>query len=184
MPFTFETLGLPGLVLARPRVFEDDRGLFLETFRRDEFERAGIAGDWVQDNHVRTLRRGIVRGLHLQRDPHAQAKLVRCVRGRVFDVAVDLRPGSASFGRHATLELSEENRLVLFVPRGFAHGYQALEDGCEVLYKVDAPYAPAAESGLRWDDPEVAVAWPIRDAELNARDRSLPTLREVRAGAR
>ncbi|NUN49041.1 MAG: dTDP-4-dehydrorhamnose 3,5-epimerase [Candidatus Brocadiae bacterium] len=179
MPFTFETLPVPGLILIRPRAFGDERGYFLETWRKAEFERAGIRADWIQDNEAHSARRGTLRGLHFQRDPHAQAKLVRCVHGSVWDVAVDLRPGSPTRGRFAAVELSAENRSVLFVPRGFAHGYLTLTDGADVLYKVDADYAPAAEGGLAWDDPDLAIPWPLAPVELNPRDRAWPRLRDL-----
>ncbi|MCE9581060.1 MAG: dTDP-4-dehydrorhamnose 3,5-epimerase [Planctomycetes bacterium] len=179
MPFDFQPLPLPGLFLARPRVFSDGRGSFMETWRRDEFERAGIAGDFMQDNSAKNSKRGVLRGLHFQRDPHAQAKLVRCVRGRIFDVAVDLRPGSPTAGRHLAVELDGDVPSVLCVPRGFAHGYLTLTDESEVEYKVDAPYAPESEGGLAWDDLELGIPWPVRDPLLNERDRKWPGIRKL-----
>jgi dTDP-4-dehydrorhamnose 3,5-epimerase len=179
MPFEFERLAIPDVVLVKARALGDARGFFLESYRRSEFERAGIRGEFVQDNHVRTAQRGVLRGLHFQRDPHAQAKLIRCVRGAVFDVAVDLRRGSPTFGRHVATELSEDGRAMIYVPRGFAHGYLTLTEGSEVLYKVDAEYAPAAEGGVLWSDPDLAIAWPLKDPALNERDRGWPRLREL-----
>jgi dTDP-4-dehydrorhamnose 3,5-epimerase len=180
MPFEFERLAVADIVLVRPRAFGDARGFFLESYRKSEFERAGIRGEFVQDNHVRTAQRGVLRGLHFQRDPHAQAKLVRCVRGRVFDAALDLRRESPTFGKSACVELSEADRAMLYVPRGFAHGYVTLTDDSEVLYKVDAEYAPAAEGGVLWSDPDLAIPWPVGDPILNDRDRAWPRLRDLR----
>lgn len=176
MPFDFQPLAVPGLVLVRPRVFADARGSFMESWRRDEFERAGIRADFVQDNVAVSTRRGVLRGLHFQREPHEQAKLVRCVSGRIFDVAVDLRPGSATRGRHVAVELSAESPALLFVPRGFAHGYVTLTDEAVVEYKVDGAYAPAAEGGVAWNDPALAIAWPVKEPLLSDRDRAWPPL--------
>jgi dTDP-4-dehydrorhamnose 3,5-epimerase len=176
MPFQFRPLDIPGVVLIMPRVFTDARGSFLETYRRAEFETGGIAGEFVQDNLARTTGKGTVRGLHFQKPPHAQAKLVQCLRGRVYDVAVDLRPGSATLGKFVSMELSNDPPVLLYVPRGFAHGYQTLTDDVEVLYKVDAEYAPAAESGVLWNDPKLAIPWPIAEAVVNERDRGWPGL--------
>ncbi len=175
MPMEFRPLALPGLLLAVPKVYGDERGSFFESYRREEFEAAGIRGAFVQWNQSRTARKGLVRGLHFQRAPHAQGKLVRCLRGRIFDVAVDLRRGTPTFGKAHAQELSAERGEALWVPAGFAHGFQALEDGCEVLYGVDAPYAPASEAGLRWDDPALGIAWPL-PGSANARDAGWPGL--------
>jgi dTDP-4-dehydrorhamnose 3,5-epimerase len=179
MPFVFEPQPIPGVYLVRPRAFVDPRGWFMETWRRSDFEKAGLEADWVQDNVARSTTRGVLRGLHFQREPRAQAKLVRCVLGRVFDVAVDVRPGSATRGRFVAAELSEENRSMLLVPRGFAHGYVTLTDVCEVAYKVDAEYAPESEGGLAWDDPDVGIPWPVPEPLLSDRDRGWPRLRDM-----
>lgn len=176
MPFDFQPLAISGLVLVRPRVFADARGSFMESWRKDEFERAGIRADFVQDNVAVSTRRGVLRGLHFQREPHAQAKLVRCVAGRIFDVAVDLRAGSPTRGKHVAVELAAESPALLFVPRGFAHGYVTLTDEAVVEYKVDGPYAPAAEGGVAWNDPELGIAWPVKEPLLSERDRGWPGL--------
>ncbi len=170
---------LPGVVLLEPRVFEDERGFFYESYNERTFARLGIRHRFVQDNHSRS-RRGVVRGLHYQL-PHAQAKLVRVTRGAVWDVAVDIRRGSPTFGRWWGVELSEENRLQLLIPEGFAHGFVALTDGAEVQYKVSAPYDPEGDRGIRWDDPDLAIAWPLDGIEplLSPKDRGLPRLAEV-----
>jgi len=179
VPFEFTPLTVPDVILVRARGTEDARGSFMETWRRADFERAGIRADFRQDNQSRTSRRGTLRGLHFQRDPHAQAKLIRCTRGRVFDVAVDIRAGSPTFGRFAAAELSEAEPAMVFVPRGFAHGYVALTDGVEVVYKVDADYAPQAEGGVLWNDPALGIPWPVGDPVLSDRDRRWPALKDL-----
>jgi dTDP-4-dehydrorhamnose 3,5-epimerase len=169
---------LAGLVLLQPRVMSDDRGFFLETYSRQRYAGAGVAVDFVQDNHSRS-RRGVIRGLHLQRPP-GQPKLIRCARGRIFDVAVDVRPASPTFGRWEGFELDDVQHRQLFIPSGFAHGFQALDEVVDVEYKVGTPYDPAAEVGIAWNDPDIAIDWPIKDAGVSERDRSNPTLRDVR----
>jgi len=168
--------------LVEPRRFADARGWFAETWSAAAFAARGIACDWAQDNHSLSRPAFTLRGLHFQLPPHAQAKLVRCVRGRVFDVAVDVRAGSPTYGRWTAAELSAENGRQLFVPEGFAHAFLTLEPECEVLYKCSAPYAPAAEGGLRWDDPDLAIAWPLPAGtapELSDKDRVLPGLADL-----
>lgn len=166
-------LAIPGVKLVEPVVHRDARGFLMEVWRRDAF-----ATEFVQDNHSLSIAAYTVRGLHFQIPPHAQAKLVRVVRGAVLDVAVDLRHGSPTYGQHVALELSAADRRQLLVPAGCAHGYCTLEPDTEVLYKVDAPYARAAERGLHWRDPALAIAWPVAaaDATLSERDEGLPTL--------
>lgn len=173
--------GLPGLVLVRPRVFQDERGFFLEGWQRDKFAALGIAADFMQDNHARSGPAGVLRGLHFQRPPMAQAKLVWATRGAVFDVAVDLRAGSPTYGRHFGVELSAENFLRLFVPKGFAHGYLTLTPDAEFQYKVDAPYSPEHDAGLIWNDPDLAVAWPEMAGGrpvLSDKDKLLPLFKD------
>jgi dTDP-4-dehydrorhamnose 3,5-epimerase len=153
--------GLEGLLVLEPRVFRDDRGFFVETWNRRTFEdTVGCDVEFVQDNHSRSTR-GVLRGLHYQRAPHAQGKLVRVVRGAIFDVAVDLRRGSTTLGRWVGVELSDENQRQLWVPEGFAHGFVVLSDVADVAYKTTDYYAPAAEECIRWDDPELGIAWPV-----------------------
>jgi dTDP-4-dehydrorhamnose 3,5-epimerase len=168
---------LAGLLLLEARVFPDERGFFLETYSREGHAAAGVDVDFVQDNHSRS-RRGVVRGLHLQRAP-GQPKLVRCARGRIFDVAVDVRPGSPTFGAWEGFELDDVLHRQLYIPAGFAHGFQALADDVDVAYKVATPYDPLAEVGIRWNDPEIGIAWPIRDAVVSERDQASPTLRDA-----
>ncbi|HPJ30174.1 MAG TPA: dTDP-4-dehydrorhamnose 3,5-epimerase [Methanothrix sp.] len=178
MPFEFKRLEIPDTILIEPKVFEDDRGFFLETYKKDEMGTTGIKGDFVQDNHSRS-RRGVLRGLHFQKEPHAQAKIVRCIRGIIYDVVVDLRKKSPTFSRYLGLVLSEENRHQLYIPRGCAHGFLTLSEVSEVEYKVDNTYAPNSEGGLIWNDPDVDISWPIDDLIISERDRLWPTLREL-----
>lgn len=171
------------VTILEPRVHADARGFFCETFQKEDFARAGIRCEFVQDNHALSRHRGVVRGLHFQRPPHAQAKLIRVLRGSIFDVVVDLRSGSPDFGRHFGVELSAQNWKQLFVPAGFAHGYCTLEPDTEVLYKVDRYYAPAHENGVRWNDPALGIAWPIgaEEARLSEKDAALPALADIQS---
>ena len=173
-----ETTPIAGLLVIEPRRFGDERGVFTETFRADILAEHGFTRVFMQDNCARSEARGVVRGLHFQTGEAAQDKLIRVSRGAIFDVAVDLREGSATFGWSYSVELSTQNWLQLLVPCGFAHGYQTLTPDAEVLYKATAPYAPAAEGGIAWDDPALGIDWPIEagEATLNARDRAWPTL--------
>lgn len=166
--------GLAGVLLIEPRFFRDDRGHFVETFQAQRYADAGLPSAFVQDNWSRS-KRGTLRGLHFQL-PNAQGKLVMAIRGAIFDVAVDVRRGSPSFRRWFGAELNEENGHQLWVPPGFAHGFVALRDGTDVLYKCTAPYTPSAERILRWDDPELAIAWPIAEPLLSPRDAAAGTL--------
>jgi dTDP-4-dehydrorhamnose 3,5-epimerase len=173
----FEETPLPGLVVVRPKRHGDARGFFSEVWSRAAFAEAGLDYDWVQDNHSRSAEAGTLRGLHYQAPPMAQAKLVRCTAGRAWDVAVDMRPGSGTYRRHFGIELSPENWAQLLVPRGFLHGFVTLEPGTEVLYKVDAPYAPEHDGAVAWDDPDLAIPWPWEgEPVLSTKDRAAPRL--------
>jgi len=169
------------VILLRTPRYGDARGWFSETWSRARFAAAGIDCDFVQDNQSWSEVQGVVRGLHFQRPPYAQAKLVRCLRGAILDVVVDLRAGAPSFGRAHTVELTAESGDQLFVPPSFAHGFVTLRPGTEVAYKVSAPYAPAHEAGLAWDDPDLEISWPITadQAVLADRDRAWPRLRDL-----
>lgn len=171
--------GLPGVCLLEPKVFGDPRGAFFESYRKDVLAGLGIVRDFVQDNQSASSR-GVLRGLHYQLG-RPQAKLIRAVAGEIFDVAVDLRRGSPTFGRWVGEILSAANRRIMFVPEGFAHGFLVLSESAEVLYKASDYYAPAEERGLRWDSPEVGVAWPLRGVApvLAPRDAAFPTLSQV-----
>ncbi|HET9093991.1 MAG TPA: dTDP-4-dehydrorhamnose 3,5-epimerase [Solirubrobacteraceae bacterium] len=170
---------LAGVRLIRPAVHGDERGFFLESFRADALASAGIEAVYVQDNHSRS-RSGIVRGMHFQ---PGQAKLVRCARGAIFDVVVDIRPGSATFGAWEGYELNDETHHQLLVPDGFAHGFCVLSEVADVTYKVSTYYDPGREGGFRFDDPDVGIEWPIAPEALaaSARDTSAPTLAELRS---
>ena len=170
---------LDGLVLLQPTVFGDARGFFAETYRRDLYREAGIDVEFVQDNHSRSAR-GTLRGLHYQRRP-GQPKLVRVARGAIWDVVVDVRPTSATFGQFEAFDLDDSQHRQLFVPIGFAHGFCVVSDVADVTYKVGSPYDPDEERGIAWDDPEIAVPWPIAEPLLSERDRHNPTLRETLA---
>jgi dTDP-4-dehydrorhamnose 3,5-epimerase len=169
---------LAGVLLVTPPRFLDGRGFFSETWNERRFAEASIPGPFVQDNHVRSSERGVVRGLHLQLAPNAQGKLVRVVRGAIWDVAVDIRPGSPTYGQHFGAGLSAENWRQLWIPAGLLHGYCTLEPDTEVIYKVTAPWDREAERGVIWDDPELAIPWPVDPAHaiLSDKDRVLPRL--------
>ena len=170
----FTRLAIPGLMLIEPRLYEDERGAFHESFNEREFFAAtGLGIHFVQDNHS-VSRRGVLRGLHFQAAPHAQGKLVRVVRGAAFDVAVDIREDSATSGQWVSTTLTAGNRKQLWIPAGFAHGFQALEDGTEVLYKTTDFYDTASERVIRWDDPELDIGWPIAEPLLSAKDQTPP----------
>lgn len=172
---------LPGVLIVEPKVHGDARGFFLETFHAERYAAAGIVGPFVQDNHSRS-QPGVLRGLHYQ-VTKPQGKLVRCVRGAIWDVAADIRPGSATFGRWVGVELSEENKRQLWIPAGYAHGFCVPERVSEVEYKCTALYAPEDEAGVIWNDPTLGITWPDRDWQLSARDAAWKRLRE-QAGKR
>lgn len=168
---------LPGVLLLEPKVFGDARGWFLETYSVTRYREAGIALPFVQDNLSRSSR-GILRGLHLQ-EPHAQGKLVWVPDGSVFDVAVDVRVGSPTFGRWVGYELSSENHLQLWIPPGFAHGFMVTSETCLFSYKCTDLYDPPSELGVAWDDPEIGIAWPLADAALSSKDQKNPRLSQI-----
>jgi dTDP-4-dehydrorhamnose 3,5-epimerase len=169
---------IPGVLILEPRRFGDDRGFFLESFNQRAFNEAtGLDVQFVQDNHSRSAK-GVLRGLHYQLPPHAQGKLVRVVRGSVFDVAVDMRRDSPTYGQWAGVELSEDNHRQLWIPPGLAHGFLVTSESADFLYKTTDYYAPEAERGLRWDDPAVGIAWPLNGLQptMAERDRQAPLL--------
>ena len=174
MPFDFTRLDIPDLVLIAPRAFQDARGYFMETYKRSEFVDNGIDDQFVQDNFSHSVR-GVLRGLHYQ-EPNAQGKLVQVIAGAVFDVAVDIRRGSDTFGRWVGEILSAENHRQLWVPPGFAHGFCVLSEEVDFTYKVSAEYAPALDRGVRWDDPSIGINWPIEAPLLSEKDEALPLL--------
>lgn len=174
-----ETTTIPGVLIVTPKKFGDERGFFSETFRASALAAHGVAHSWAQDNHSMSGKRGVIRGLHFQSPPRAQAKLLRVVRGAILDVVVDIRKGSATYGKHVAVELSEENWTQLYAPVGMAHGFCTLTDRAEVLYKTSDEYAPETEGGLLWSDPALGIDWPVsaNEATVNSRDASWPELR-------
>jgi len=177
MPASFAPGPLAGLVIIQPRVFPDGRGSFFETYKQSEYAANGVADEFVQDNHSVSTR-GVLRGLHFQNSPHAQGKLVRVVQGAVWDVAVDLRPESPTYGQWFGLELSADNRTQLYIPVGFGHGFVTLSETAEFVYKCTAEYNKAREGGVRWDDPTLGIAWPLAGLEVSVSDKdaALPFL--------
>lgn len=179
MPFAFLSGELPGIVIVTPRVLADQRGFFLESFKRSEFLAAGIELPFVQENLSRSSQ-GVLRGLHYQIEPAAQGKLVTAIAGSIFDVALDLRRGSPTFGRWTGCALTDTDRRMLWIPRGFAHGFAVLSETATVMYKVTAAeYAPDLERGIAWNDPTIGIAWPIADPVLSPKDSRLPRLSEA-----
>jgi dTDP-4-dehydrorhamnose 3,5-epimerase len=171
---------LPGVKVIEPTVFGDLRGWFMETYSDAKFREAGVNMNFVQDNQSFSATKGTLRGLHYQLNPKAQTKLVRCTRGAIFDVAVDIRKGSPTFGKWFGIELNAENKKQLLVPRGFAHGFMTLTDDVEVQYKVDELYAPDCDCGIIWNDPTIGIEWPIEITPLlSAKDEKAPLLEEA-----
>ena len=165
---------LEGVVIIEPDVFGDNRGFFMESWNKKKMEEAGLDYDFVQDNHSKSTAKGTLRGIHFQKGNKAQAKLVRCVKGAVLDVAVDLRKNSPTFKQWIGVELSEENKKQLLIPRGFGHGFVTLTDDVEFLYKADNYYAPEADAGIRWNDPEIGVEWGVINPILSEKDKKNP----------
>ena len=175
----FVNTPIEGLVIIEPTVFEDDRGCFSESYNKKKFEKAIGNVSFVQDNESKSSR-GVLRGLHFQKPPYAQAKLVRCIKGRVLDIAVDIRDGSDTYGEHITVELSGENKKQVFIPRGFAHGFLVLSNTAIISYKVDNSYAPTYDKGIRWDDPTLNIQWGVNehDVLVSEKDAKLPFFSE------
>lgn len=178
----FNSCPLPGLILIEHKQWKDDRGYFMETYQIEKFQKAGIPSNFVQDN-ISISHRGVVRGLHAQAGAQAQGKLVRVLKGRVWDVAVDIRVGSPTFSQHFGVELSAENHRSLWIPPGFLHGFVSLEDETIFTYKVTGLYDPSGELGVFWDDPELAIGWPLKDTKtiISAKDAALPNLNDIKS---
>lgn len=179
MPFEFIKQSIEDVVLVTPKVFGDNRGFFLESYKKSDFVQNGINVEFNQDNHSKSTAH-VLRGLHYQEAPYGQAKLVRCIKGRIYDVAVDIREDSKTFGKYVKVELSEENKNMLFIPEGFAHGFVVLSDEAELLYKASGEYNPAADRGVLWSDEDIAIDWGI-DFEpiLSEKDKVKPKLKEI-----
>ena len=176
MPFTFTPTALPGVVIIEPKVFADERGFFMETYKRSDFAAAGLDVEFVQENHSRSVQ-GTLRGLHLQRPPRAQGKLVRVLEGEIWDVAADIRRESPTFGQWEGVTLSAENRRSIYIPAGYAHGFCVVSPEAQVVYKTTDEYAPELEWGVRWDDPVLGIRWPVSAPTLSARDGNWPPLK-------
>lgn len=173
MPFTFHETAIPGILLIDPHVVADQRGFFMEAYKRSAFAAAGIDDVFVQENHSRS-ERGVLRGLHYQKPPHAQGKLIRVLSGEIFDVAVDIRPDSPTAGRWVGVRLSSENRRMAYLPQWCAHGFCVLSDHAEVVYMTTTEYAPAHEFGFTWNDPAIGITWPVSSPTLSERDTKWP----------
>lgn len=170
---------LDGVCIIEPRVFGDNRGWFTETYSKRDLESNGISVDFVQDNMSYSAKKGVIRGLHFQKEPMCQAKLVSCLKGKILDVAVDLRRASPTYKQWISVELSEENKKQIFIPHGFAHGFVTLTDDVIIAYKCDNFYAPDHEGGIRFDDPDIGVDWGIDDPILSEKDRNSPYLKDI-----
>lgn len=179
--FTFYKTAVDGVIIAEPTVYGDSRGYFCEEYCKRDFFKGGITADFVQQNHSLS-KKGVLRGLHYQKN-YSQAKLVRCIRGEVFDVAVDLRPESKTFGKYESVLLSAENKKQFFIPKGFAHGFYVLSEEAEFLYMTDEYYHPEEEAGIIWNDPNININWPLQDGvqiKLSDKDKKYPMLKEVK----
>ena len=172
--------GLPDVYIIKPAVYGDSRGWFMECWSKTKMGQHGFVHDFVQDNHSYSAQKGILRGIHYQEGEWAQAKLVRCTRGAVLDVAVDLRKGSATYKKWVSVELSAENKLQLLIPRGFGHGFVTLSGDVEFLYKTDNPYMPEADRGIRYNDPELAIGWGIGNPVVSEKDAKAPFLKDLK----
>ena len=178
MPFTFKSLDIAEVILIEPKVFEDDRGFFMETYKMPDFVASGIKGNFIQDNVSRSTK-GVLRGLHYQNPPFAQGKLIRAIKGEIFDVAVDIRKGSPTYGKWVSIILSEENKNMLYIPEGFAHGFCVLSEIADVIYKTTNVYSASSEAGIIWNDGDLNIRWPVKVPILSSKDKKWPTLKEA-----
>lgn len=173
----FKKMNLDGLVLVKPNIFEDERGCFFERYNKNEFTNAGIDVEFVQDNQS-ISKKGVIRGLHFQISPHAQDKLVWAAKGEVFDVAVDLRKDSKTFGKWESVVLSDKDKSAIFIPKGFSHGFQAISDEVVLFYKVSDFYDFESDAGIKWNDSDLNIAWPIKNSIVSEKDQALPFLKD------
>jgi len=176
MPFQFEKTEIPEIIYIIPKIFDDDRGFFLETYRYTDFSNNGIKEIFVQDNYSKSTK-NVLRGLHYQTEPKAQGKLVRCVKGKILDVGVDIRKKSPTYKKYIAKILSEENKALLYIPPGFAHGFLTISDEAEIHYKTTEEYSKENDAGIIWNDKEINVDWPIKTPNLSEKDINLPTLK-------
>ena len=178
MVFEFKKLEIPEVILITPKAFSDERGFFMESYKESEFKANGINFEFKQDNHSKSSK-NVLRGLHYQLDPHAQGKIVRVITGKIFDVAIDIRKGSPKFGKWVSAELSEDNKKMLWIPPGFAHGFLSLEDNTNVLYKSTNEYNKESERGILWNHPEIDIKWPFNNPLLSDKDKKRPVLKDT-----
>lgn len=178
MPFNFEKLSINEVILIKPKVFIDERGFFMETYKYLDFANVGIRENFVQDNYSKSAR-NVLRGLHYQKVPKSQGKLIQCLKGKIYDVVVDIRKGASTYKHWIGIELSEENYHLLYTPPGFAHGFLVLSAMAEVTYKCTEEYSPADERGIIWDDPDIGINWPIKEPILSEKDKVHPTLKDA-----
>ena len=179
MSFIFEKQKIEDVILITPKTFEDERGFFMETYKKTDFEANGIIGEFSQENHSKSTK-GVLRGLHFQKEPYAQAKLIRCIKGKIYDVAVDIRKNSKTFGKYIKVELSENNKKMLFIPKGFAHGFVTLSNEAEIVYKAQGEYNPNADCGIIWNDEDINIDWGIDfNPILSQKDKNHPHLRNI-----
>lgn len=176
--FTFHKMNMDGLFLITPKVYSDERGFFMETYKKSEFKSVGITQEFLQDNHSRS-KKGVLRGLHYQDGEFAQGKLVRCVKGQIFDVAVDIRKDSVTFGNWYGIILSEDNHYMLYIPAGFAHGFFTISEEAETVYKTTFEYVPQADKGIVWNDSDINIFWPSFNPKLSPKDEMHPKLKEI-----
>ncbi len=180
MPFDFKRFeSVPEVMIIEPRIFSDERGWFAETYKKGDFEAQGINFTFMQDNYSRSTSRDILRGLHFQKEPAAQGKLVRCIVGEMFDVAVDIRKGSPTYGKWVSATLSAENRAMIWVPPGFAHGVLTTTEIVEMVYKVTSEYSQSHDRSVRWNDPAIGIKWPVANPILSKKDAEAPLLNDV-----
>lgn len=177
MNFDFTKNEFAGMAIIAPRIFEDERGYFYESYKFSDFQKGGISDNFVQDNYSYS-RREVVRGLHFQAAGKQQAKLVHCLNGEIYDVVVDLRKSSKTFGKHFGIILSEKNNLMIYIPKGFAHGFATLSETAKISYKVSEEYDPESEFGIRWNDPDLAIDWQVKNPTVSAKDQILPLLKD------
>jgi dTDP-4-dehydrorhamnose 3,5-epimerase len=178
MPFSFKPLAIADVVFIEPKIFPDERGFFFESFKASDFEQAGLPSFFTQDNFSFS-KKNVVRGLHYQKHPKAQGKLVSVLHGRIWDIAVDIRKDSATFLKYVAEVLDDQNHAMLYIPPGFAHGFAAISDDVHVLYKCTNEYDPQADSGIRWDDPDLTISWPVESPIVSDKDRKLPLIRSA-----
>ncbi|WP_435073282.1 dTDP-4-dehydrorhamnose 3,5-epimerase [Halorubrum sp. HHNYT27] len=177
MPFEFESTDINGPVVIKPRVFDDERGYLLESYAEGPFRERGLPTDFVLEFYSESFK-DVLRGLHQQASPYEQAKIIRCFSGKIYDVVVDVRPGSETYGQYISKEISGENKHALYVPEGFLHGFATLSDSALVHYKVTNQFAPDHERGVRWDDPTIGINWPVNNPIISDKDQQLPTLQQ------